>query len=69
MMELSFIWQGRDNLFETGCAFHSKISKTWCAKSAVSLLGAQKVGAQMRTLAHYTLPPLLQKLGLQTQKY
>ena len=50
--------QGRDNRFETGCAFHSKISKTWCAKSAVSLLGAQKVGAQMRTLAHYTLPPL-----------
>ena len=43
-------YQERYNLSKTGCATHFTAQKSGCAKSVVSLLETQKVGAQMRTL-------------------
>ena len=51
--EQGFVWsQGRWKQLKTGCAKPLWGLKSGCAKLSFSLFEAQKVGAQMRTLAH-----------------
>ena len=44
--------QGRLSLFKSECVNHYESLESGCAKSAISLIEAEKVGAQMHTLAH-----------------